>query len=169
MNESFYRIEPVGQRPIEDSFGTVHVQAILFRNEGKIGYIDAISPGQEGAGVDFGNWEERQNGMHPVEDGLAALYFDFLDRVVICKKAYSCKIWNAGERFAADAVSLEEEIGGNQAEVNGRGRLSERCSQDLLKDLGKFLLLRIEIDDVQAFLAPSQSGQDGIMDFRWHQ
>ena len=119
MSEFLYGIEPVGQRPVEDSFGTVHVQTIFFGDEGKIGHVDAILPGKERAGVDFGRFQQRQNRTYLIEDSFAAFYLDSLGRVVVCEQAYRLKMEIERKPFGMDTVPFEKEIGGSQREVNG--------------------------------------------------
>ena len=115
------RIEPVGQGPIEKGFGPHHIQAVLFRNEGKVCDKDTVPVGHKWTGVDLRRFQHRQHGIGVVEEGFTALYLGPLAREIIREHSQSPEVTGTGKIIRADPVTPKEVIRSDEVKTNRSG------------------------------------------------
>lgn len=81
-------VEAPCHRSIQGFLGAVYIQAVLFRNEGKIDPTDVIQSPQERTVVQARCRQLSQHRTNRVEERFAPVDLDSLYREVVSKKAY---------------------------------------------------------------------------------
>jgi hypothetical protein len=154
---------------VEDSLSTLHVKAILLGYEGEICDIYSILSGQKGASVNLGRFQQSQDGVYPIKEGLAALYLDYLGRVIVGEEFHSFETGAGRKVFFSDSVPLEKIVRTGQGRSKRRGRRLRRSDEKLSDRCGQALLFHIEINQGHPFLYSSQAVQNGIPNLRKNQ